>query len=59
MEESYGYDFSFSGLKTAVMRRAVTLKRGRMPVNDLAASFQAAVVEMLVTKTVQAAAIMG
>jgi N6-L-threonylcarbamoyladenine synthase len=27
-----------------------------MPVNDLAAGFQAAVVEMLVTKTVQAAA---
>jgi N6-L-threonylcarbamoyladenine synthase len=56
MEESYGYDFSFSGLKTAVMRRVHRLEKGRMPVNDLAASFQAAVVEMLVAKTVQAAA---
>jgi N6-L-threonylcarbamoyladenine synthase len=55
MEQEYGYDFSFSGLKTAVMRRSRHFEAGRLPVNDLAASFQAAVVEMLVTKTKQAA----
>ncbi|MFO7539768.1 MAG: tRNA (adenosine(37)-N6)-threonylcarbamoyltransferase complex transferase subunit TsaD [Chloroflexota bacterium] len=55
MEQEYGYDFSFSGLKTAVMRRARRFEPDRLPVNDLAASFQAAVVEMLVTKTVRAA----
>jgi N6-L-threonylcarbamoyladenine synthase len=46
------HDFSFSGLKTAVLY----LVRGRepadeLPVADLAASFQAAVVEVLVEKT--------
>lgn len=55
MDQEYGYDFSFSGLKTAVMRRSRHFEPDRLPVNDLAASFQAAVVEMLVTKTVQAA----
>jgi len=71
-----GYDFSFSGLKTAVLRlvqrsegtgkqrsrrpsRAVTPRpppsqRG-LPVADLAASFQAAVVDVLVVKTARAA----
>ncbi|MBE2202020.1 MAG: tRNA (adenosine(37)-N6)-threonylcarbamoyltransferase complex transferase subunit TsaD [Anaerolinea sp.] len=49
-----GYNFSFSGLKTAVMRQ-VKQYNTRPPVADLAASFQAAVVEALVTKTVQAA----
>jgi N6-L-threonylcarbamoyladenine synthase len=56
-----GYDFSFSGLKTAVLRQVQQLKeelRGRkrpLPVNDLAASFQAAVVEILVEKAARAA----
>lgn len=49
-----GYNFSFSGLKTAVMRQ-VKQYNTRLPVADLAASFQAAVVEALVAKTVQAA----
>ena len=56
MEAEYGYDFSFSGLKTAVMRSTRRFEPGRMPVADLAASFQAAVVDMLVTKTAQAVA---
>jgi N6-L-threonylcarbamoyladenine synthase len=55
MDEEYGYNFSFSGLKTAVMRQTKRYQADRMPVADLAASFQAAVVEMLVEKTAQAA----
>lgn len=49
-----GYNFSFSGLKTAVLRTTQKYKGG-LPVNDLAASFQAAVVDVLVTKTERAA----
>lgn len=54
-----GFNFSFSGLKTAVMRQTRHYQPDRMPVNDLAASFQAAVVEALVTKTERAAAAYG
>ena len=50
-----GYDFSFSGLKTAVLREVQRYDEGRMPVADLAASFQAAVVEVLAEKTARAA----
>ncbi len=50
-----GYDFSFSGLKTAVLREIERFEPGRTPVEDLAASFQAAVVDVLVEKTVRAA----
>jgi len=51
------WDFSFSGLKTAVLRETKDLqKRGKsLPVPDLAASFQAAVVDVLYTKTIEAA----
>ncbi|OGO29518.1 MAG: tRNA (adenosine(37)-N6)-threonylcarbamoyltransferase complex transferase subunit TsaD [Chloroflexi bacterium RBG_16_54_11] len=51
------WDFSFSGLKTAVMRevRNIGATRKPLPVADLAASFQAAVVDVLVTKTINAA----
>lgn len=67
------YDFSFSGLKTAVMREVTVQpsaearkKRQRgaekraqlkmdVSVNDVAASFQAAVVDILVEKTARAA----
>ena len=52
---SDGYNFSFSGLKTAVMRESKRFEAGRMPVKDLAASFQAAVVDTLTRKTVLAA----
>ena len=50
-----GYDFSFSGLKTAVLRAVQQYDQGRLPVADLAASFQAAVVDVLVEKTARAA----
>lgn len=53
MEEGYG--FSFSGLKTAVLREVERYDEGRLPVSDLAASFQAAVVDVLVEKTARAA----
>lgn len=47
-------DFSFSGLKTAVL---YTLQRekGRVSIPDLAASFQQAVIDILVGKTLRAA----
>jgi N6-L-threonylcarbamoyladenine synthase len=56
MEPEYGYNFSFSGIKTAVARQAGQYQGAAMPVSDLAASFQAAVVDILVAKTAQAAA---
>src|SRR5688500_17658913 len=51
------YDFSFSGLKTAVLYEVNGLKKKQttLPVEDLAASFQAAVVDVLFSKTIQAA----
>jgi N6-L-threonylcarbamoyladenine synthase len=56
-----GYDFSFSGLKTAALR--VVQKRNNPPhgrlLADLAASFQAAVVDVLSAKTARAAAEFG
>jgi N6-L-threonylcarbamoyladenine synthase len=55
--ESHSFEFSFSGLKTAV-RRALELNPG-LPVADLAASFQEAVVDVLVGKTVAAAQAVG
>jgi N6-L-threonylcarbamoyladenine synthase len=55
-----GFNFSFSGLKTAVLRQTQKYNNPeRMPVNDLAASFQAAVVDALVTKTKRAAVAYG
>jgi len=51
------WDFSFSGLKTAVLRevRGLERKSNTLPVTDLAASFQAAVVDVLYEKTMEAA----
>lgn len=72
------YDFSFSGLKTALLRSVAPFRlpdaepagilsdeifpthrpvryRDDLPVRDLAASFEEAVVDVLVSKTVQAA----
>ncbi|HSH01212.1 MAG TPA: tRNA (adenosine(37)-N6)-threonylcarbamoyltransferase complex transferase subunit TsaD [Anaerolineae bacterium] len=54
-----GYDFSFSGLKTAVLRQTQAMSRPQLPVNDLSASFQAAVVDVLVEKTARAAVAYG
>ncbi len=47
------FDFSFSGIKTALYR--LVEKGSDAPVPDLAASFQNAVVEVLVKKTLDAA----
>jgi len=57
------YDFSFSGIKTAVLREVQRIGAIRadgslppdVPVTDLAASFQASVVDQLCDKTAQAA----
>ncbi|HVB97624.1 MAG TPA: tRNA (adenosine(37)-N6)-threonylcarbamoyltransferase complex transferase subunit TsaD [Chloroflexota bacterium] len=50
------YDFSFSGLKTAVLRVAEGLTpEAGLTSADVAASFQESVVDVLVTKTKQAA----
>ncbi|MFM8319329.1 MAG: tRNA (adenosine(37)-N6)-threonylcarbamoyltransferase complex transferase subunit TsaD [Chloroflexota bacterium] len=69
LEDSY--NFSFSGLKTAVLREVRRLQSlagkdpvaqegaAALPVADLAASFQAAVVDVLVGKTLRAAEQMG
>lgn len=53
----YGYDMSFSGLKTAVARwveLAQAAPGSVLPVADIAASFQAAVVDVLVERTLRA-----
>jgi N6-L-threonylcarbamoyladenine synthase len=54
--ERHAYDFSFSGLKTAVARWVEACEdSGRaVPVADVAASFAAAVADVLVTKTLDA-----
>ncbi len=51
------WDFSFSGLKTAVLRavREIEAAGRPLPVAHLAASFQAAVADVLVGKTIEAA----
>ena len=55
------WNFSFSGIKTAVLREAKAQQaKGRTaPVPDMAASFQAAVVDVLFNKTIQAARELG
>lgn len=59
--ERHRFDFSFSGLKTAVARWVETARlEGReVPVADVCASFQEAVADVLVTKTLDAAAHTG
>jgi N6-L-threonylcarbamoyladenine synthase len=56
LEDSY--NFSFSGLKTAVLRTVQQLEKqkSRLPVANLSASFQEAVVDVLYQKTLKAAA---
>jgi N6-L-threonylcarbamoyladenine synthase len=49
------WNFSFSGLKTAVLKETKKFEDKPLPVADLAASFQAAVVDVLLTKTLKAA----
>lgn len=52
-----GYDFSFSGLKTAVIRavESQNLPSGSISVPDMAASFQEAVADVLAVKAMRAA----
>jgi N6-L-threonylcarbamoyladenine synthase len=49
----HGYDFSFSGLKTAVVR--YMRANPGAPLEDVAASFQEAIVDVLIEKTRRAA----
>jgi N6-L-threonylcarbamoyladenine synthase len=51
------FNFSFSGLKTSVLRTVQQLEKqkSKLPIANLAASFQAAVVEVLFKKTIKAA----
>jgi N6-L-threonylcarbamoyladenine synthase len=50
------FDFSFSGLKTSVLTSVKKLSRqGPLPVHDICASFQEAVVDVLVEKALSAA----
>jgi N6-L-threonylcarbamoyladenine synthase len=51
--EEGSYDFSFSGLKTAVVNYVKKARSANVP--DIAAGFQEAVVDVLVEKTVRAA----
>ncbi|WP_320664097.1 tRNA (adenosine(37)-N6)-threonylcarbamoyltransferase complex transferase subunit TsaD [Prochlorococcus sp. MIT 1223] len=53
----YPYDFSFSGLKTAMLRKIEELKLSQevLPVEDLAASFERVVAEVLVDRSLRCA----
>ncbi len=53
----YPYDFSFSGLKTAVMRQVESLKASEatLPLADLAASFEQVVADVLVERSLRCA----
>lgn len=58
MLDGAGYDLSLSGLKSAVVRELDRLDAAGTPVHlpDVAASFQEAIVDVQVTKTMRAAA---
>ncbi len=61
-QPEHRFNFSFSGLKTAVLRQVRAFGAGsdaQVPVADLAASFQAAVVDVLIAKTAAAARAFG
>lgn len=57
LEDQGRFDFSFSGLKTAVINHLYHARRKEEKINipDLAASFQEALTEVLVEKTLRAA----
>jgi len=58
LEEGYKYDFSFSGIKTAVVYFSKKVEQGKekeVSKTDIGASFQKSVVDTLVEKTVKAA----
>ena len=58
MADSGDFDFSMSGLKTAVLRHVKAERAAGRDIDlaDLAASFQEAIVDVQVTKTIEAAA---
>ena len=53
----YPYDFSFSGLKTAVFRQIEKIKSDnkKLPIEDIAASFEYVVAEVLVERSLKCA----
>lgn len=63
MLDSHDFDFSFSGLKTAVLREVRTIKRfnplrseaSNETIVNISASVQQAVIDVLVSKTIRAA----
>lgn len=59
--EKHRFDFSFSGLKTAVARwvEQRRIEGGEIPVADVCASFQEAVADVLSAKTIDAARHLG
>jgi N6-L-threonylcarbamoyladenine synthase len=61
MADSGDYDFSLSGLKTAVLRHVKAEREAGREVDpaDLAASFQEAIVDVQVSKTIRAASEKG
>ncbi|MGZ5292041.1 MAG: tRNA (adenosine(37)-N6)-threonylcarbamoyltransferase complex transferase subunit TsaD [Actinomycetota bacterium] len=61
LADSGDYDFSLSGLKTAVLRHVKRERAAGRPVDlpDVAASFQEAIVDVQVSKTMRAAAETG
>jgi N6-L-threonylcarbamoyladenine synthase len=59
MMESGDYNFSLSGLKTAVVNYVKREGKERLQIADICASFQEALLEVLVAKTVGAAREMG
>lgn len=61
LEHDHSFDFSFSGLKSAVINYLNTAKMKKQEVNDadVAASFQKAVVDVLVEKAMRAVDVTG
>ena len=57
MLRSGNYDFSFSGLKTSVINKfkSKVARNAALPLADIAASFQEAIVDVLIKKTLKAA----
>ncbi len=53
----YPYDFSFSGLKTAVLRQVETLLslKDVLPIADIAASFEQVVADVLIDRSIRCA----
>lgn len=54
-----GLDFSFAGLKSSVARKVENAEEGEYELSDLLASFQDAVIDTLITKSIRAAEKVG